>query len=116
MKFAAFILLTCFISYLTETVKIPLSFDTNCKKTMSCHKMAKAQCMKKPFKKPAPGNSKSCNPNCTNCPFTSVTIFEFYKSSFNLIIRYKKEYPPQKNFVLSDYASKTWKPPNKIPG
>ncbi len=115
MKIAACILLNCFIAYLTETIKIPLSFATGCKKSMPCSNLMKEQCMKKHNgNKSGKGNSQGCNSYCANCPFNSVTIFELYKPPFYLNILYKAEYPRVKSSVLSDYVVVTWKPPNNI--
>lgn len=116
MKIPAFILLTCYLSYLTETIKIPLSFPAVCKKTISCSDMGKGHCMKKTkTDKSKKGGSEDCNSYCANCPFNAVTIL-YLNSSFSLRVVCRKEYKPRKTSVLLGFTNDAWKPPDIILG
>lgn len=114
MKLAAYILLASFLSYFSETIKIPVSFSSNCKKNISCPKMMKEHCTNEPGNKSSKPAPQACNSSCVNCPFNAVTIFEPYKVLFKAYLRFEKVYPFPQNFVLSDFHSVMWKPPNNL--
>ena len=114
MKTAALILLTCVTSYLAETINIPLSTATVCKKPTPCSAM-EDHCMKKAKEnKPSKPDSKSRETCCVNCPLNCVTIFELHKPTVNLQLIYKKEYPSIESYILPGYIPGAWKPPNNI--
>ncbi len=114
MKISAFILLTCYLSYLTETIKIPLSFSVVCKKTISCSDMGKGHCMKKnKTGKSKKGGSEDCNRYCANCPFNTVTILYLNNSSCLRLV-YRKEYAQVRSSVLPGFTNDAWKPPDII--
>jgi hypothetical protein len=115
MKASAFILLICFTAYLTETIRIPISFSANCSKTTGCSKMIKEPCTKKnnSDKKDQKNNPGNCNTICANCPLNSVTLLP-HKSVFNQSSFHKKEFPEFTGFTLQGYIPDAWKPPNNF--
>jgi hypothetical protein len=113
VKITACILLAALVSFVTETIKIPLTCPES-KKTETCSgckmmSMHKQQCSNNEQKKSGDSNTSA---KCVDCPLFSMFGYQAFillqqQSSF-----IKKEYSLIQVSHLADYSIQLLRPPN----
>jgi hypothetical protein len=113
MKVNAFILLTTFLLFISQTIQIPSKCDEikyNTEGSSCPMKAMHKKCMNE--KQQMPNQQNSHKSKCIDCPFFSVLISPSVTriENFLPLIKSKIAFPIKSN--LSDYAPKLWKPPD----
>lgn len=113
MKFAAAILFISFTTFVSETVILPNRMIGIQRSTIHhcCGECKMMQQNKKCNKETA---KNKCNQSCLNCPVFSIFYPDHFKNPSLISHFLVSGYIPYKSRLISDYTSKTWKPPNTV--
>jgi hypothetical protein len=115
MKGHAFILLIALFTYITETIKVPVSISENEKKSTCCAKLHMAGKMPCGKKNPAKNGSSACNiTDCLKCPLCYSSTMQPLLSTGNPYYNLENQYPDFEEKLISHYFNKAWKPPDAI--
>jgi hypothetical protein len=115
MKFAAFILLSGFITYFTETIELPYKILENSKKSRCCSKTVKSICTKtnqKEGSKKSPADNCNNSFTCINCPLTYTMVLNNVGNSRGIIILSKVNHSLTPAHLATGFTSEQWKPPD----
>lgn len=114
IKVSAFILLLATLGFLTETVQMPFAMARMAEKPSCCEGM---KCTPDAGKGSTHGK---CNPdgncnntaNCSNCPLCYMaTMVGYHSITVGYTLR-SMSYPVLSAGQLTEYHSRSWKPPN----
>jgi len=115
VKLIAFILLFSFSAYLSEAVILPHQYITVSQtKVNSCRDKCKLMQQNKKCQKESESAKKGCDQSCSNCPVFASFYPDYAKNATTISFVSIIHYPNFINRFISDYASKTWKPPNAL--